>query len=34
MAVSDVLDLQSLEAETLVEEGAFLNSGASLVSCS
>ncbi|MEE2052800.1 SapB/AmfS family lantipeptide [Nocardiopsis tropica] len=34
MAVSEVLDLQALEAESLLEEGAVLNSGASLVSCS
>ncbi|MEE2041630.1 SapB/AmfS family lantipeptide [Nocardiopsis sp. CT-R113] len=34
MAVSEVLDLQALESECLLEEGVFLNSGVSLVSCS
>ncbi|MEE2042988.1 MULTISPECIES: SapB/AmfS family lantipeptide [Nocardiopsidaceae] len=34
MAVSEVLDLQVLESESLLEEGVLLNSGLSLVSCS
>ncbi|WP_152521151.1 SapB/AmfS family lantipeptide [Nocardiopsis ganjiahuensis] len=34
MTVNDVLDLQSLEDGHRADEGEFLNSGASLVSCS